>query len=141
MDFNDIISVDMKELQPEYRKYGYKNIFYIVNEFSKYMKEILIKDKEAETVVIAVYRHWIIGINGLGFGVPTKHMFSDNGTEFTSDISEEFSKLLGIDWRYTASHSPHNNGSCERNYWTVDRKFFKDTEGKTYLLGTSHFFN
>ena len=49
-------------------------------------------------------------------------MFSTNGTEFTSDISEEFSKLLGIDWRYTASHSPHSNSSCERNHGTVDRK-------------------
>ena len=63
-------------------------------------------------------------------------MFSDNGTEFTSDISEEFSKLLGIDWRYTASHSPHSNGSCERNHWTVDRKFeklVKDTKGNVDL--------
>ena len=52
------------------------------------MKGILIKDKEAETVVTAVYRHWIIGINGLGYGEPNRHMFSENGTEFTSDISE-----------------------------------------------------
>ena len=89
MDFNYIISVDMKELQPEYRKDGYKYIIYIFDELSKYIKGILIKDKEAETMVI--------GMNGLGFGVPTKHVFSDNGTEFTSDISEEFSKLLGID--------------------------------------------
>ena len=136
MDFNDIISVVLKELQPEYRKDGYKYILYIVDEFSKYMKGILIKDKETEIVVRAVYRHWVIGINGLGFSVPTKHVFSDNGTEFTSDISEEFSKLLGIEWRYTASHSPHSNGSCERNHWTVDRKFekfVKDTKGKDDL--------
>ena len=49
-------------------------------------------------------------------------MFSDNGTEFTS---EEFSKLLGIKWKYTARHSPHSNSSCERNHSTVDRKFEK----------------
>ena len=49
MDFNDVISVDLKELQPEYRKDGYKYILYIVDEFSKYMKGVLIKDKEAET--------------------------------------------------------------------------------------------
>ena len=97
MDFNDIISVDLKELQPEYRKNGF-----------------IIKDKEAETVVMSVYRHWIVGINGVGYGVPTQHMFSDNGTEFTSDVSEELSKLLGIDWRYNPSHSPPSNGSCER---------------------------
>ena len=102
----------------------------------KYMKGVLIKDKEAETVITAVYRHWVIGVNGLGFGVPIKHVLSDKGTEFTSDISEEFSKLLGIEWRYTASHSPHSNGSCERNHWIVDRKFekfVKDTKDKVDL--------
>ena len=111
------------------------------------MKGVLIKGKEAEIVVRAVYRHWVIGINGLGFSVPTKHMFSDNGTEFTSDISDEFSKLLGIEWRYTASHSPHSNCSCERNHWTVDRKFLKICQGHqgqgrlTEVLGTGHLFN
>ena len=88
MDFKDIISVDLKELQPEYRKNGYRYIFYIVDEFSKLMKGILIKVKEAETVVLAVYIHWIIGSNGIGHGVPTQHVYSDNGKEFTSDISE-----------------------------------------------------
>ena len=113
--------MDLKELQPEYRKNGFKYILYIVDEFSKFMRGILIKDKEAETVVMAVYRHWIVGVNGLGYGVPTQHVFSNNGTEFTSDISEDFSERLGIDLRYTPSHSPHSNGSCERNHWTVDR--------------------
>jgi transposase InsO family protein len=60
-------------------------------------------------------------------------VYSDNGTEFTSNIEEEFSKLLGIEWKYTASHSPHSNGSCERNLWTVDRKFVKDTQGRVDL--------
>ena len=81
MDFNEIISVDLKELVPEYRKEGYKYILYIVDEFSKFMKGVLIKDKEAGTVVSAVYMNWVLGLNGLGFGVPTKHIYSDNGTE------------------------------------------------------------
>ena len=63
MDFNEIISVDLKELHLEYRKDSYKYILYIVDKFSKYMKGVLIKDKEAETVVTAVYRHWVIGVN------------------------------------------------------------------------------
>ena len=88
MDFNEIISVDLKELAPKYRKEGYKYILYIVDKFSKFMKEVLIKNKEAGTVVSA---------------------------EFTSNIEEEFSTKIGISWKYTASHSPHSNGSCERN--------------------------
>ena len=65
MDFNDIISVDLKELQPEYRKEGYRYILYIVDEFSKLMRGVLIKDKEADTVIMALYAHWIIGVNGI----------------------------------------------------------------------------
>ena len=127
MDFNDIISVDLKELQPEYRKEGYKYILYMVDEFTKLMKGVLIKDKEADTVIMALYRNWIIGVNGTGHGAPTRHIYSDNGTEFTSDIGEEFCKQLGIDWMYTPTHSPHSNGSCERNHWTVDRGPWRST--------------
>ena len=35
---SEIISVDLKELHPEYRKDTYKYILYIVDKFSKYMK-------------------------------------------------------------------------------------------------------
>ena len=59
MDFNEIISVDLKGLAPEYRKEGYKYILYIVDKFSKFIKGVLIKDKEANTVISAVYINWI----------------------------------------------------------------------------------
>ena len=78
--------------------------------------------------------HWVLWVNGFGFNVPTKHVYSDNGTEFTSNIGEEFSTQLGM-WKYMASHSPHSNGSCE-NHWTVDRKFkksLKDSQGRVDL--------
>ena len=39
------------------------------------MKGVLLRDKEAETVVIALYTHWIIGVNGNGHGAPTKHVY------------------------------------------------------------------
>ena len=77
--------------------------------------------------------HWVLGLNGLGFGIPTKHVYSDR---ITSNIGEEFSKQLGIVWKYTASHSPQRNGSCEWNHWTVDRKFeksIKDSQGQVDL--------
>jgi hypothetical protein len=74
------------------------------------MRGVLIKDKEADTVVMAVHTHWVIGKTGYGYSVPTHHIYRDNGTEFTSDISEEFTKQLGIDWHFTPSHSPHSNG-------------------------------
>ena len=62
-----------------------------------------------------------------------------NSIQFTSNIGEEFSKQLGIVWKYTASHSPHSNGSCERNHGTVDRKFeksVKDSQSQVDLKNT-----
>ena len=44
------------------------------------MNGVLIKDKEVDTVVSAVHMHWVLELNGLGFGVHTKHIYSDNGT-------------------------------------------------------------
>lgn len=55
MDFNEIISVDLKELQPEYRKEGYKYILYI-DEVYQAMKGVLTKDKEADTVILAAQK-------------------------------------------------------------------------------------
>ena len=62
--------------------------------------------------------HWIVGTSGLGHGVPRLHIYTVNGTEFTSNISKEFCLQLGI--------SPHRNGSCERNHYTVERQFEKN---------------
>ena len=55
---------------------------------------MLIKDKEADTVVSEVYNIWILGLNGIGFGTPSKHVYNDNGTEFTTNIGENLVQNL-----------------------------------------------
>ena len=54
------------------------------------------------------------------------HIYTNNGTEFTSNISEEFCTKLGIALHHSPRHSPHRNGSCEGNHYTVDRQFEKN---------------
>ena len=44
-----ILTKSYQALAPKYRKEGYKYILYIVDKFSKFMKGVLIKDKEART--------------------------------------------------------------------------------------------
>ena len=66
-------AMDIKELTPEHKKGGCKYILYMTDEFSKYTKAVLIQDKEANTVISAVYTQWIIGTNGLGHGTPRLH--------------------------------------------------------------------
>ena len=51
MDFFEIISVDLKELHPQYRKEGYKYILYIVDEFAKFMKGVLIRTKNLILII------------------------------------------------------------------------------------------
>ena len=71
MDFNDILTMDLKELSPEHEKVGTSTYYmYMIDKFSKYTKAVLILDEEVSTVILAVYTHWIIGTNGLGHGTP-----------------------------------------------------------------------
>ena len=64
------ININTSKKTPDHRKCGYKYILYMIDDFSKYTKAVLIQDKEANMVVSAVYTHWIIGTNGLGHGTP-----------------------------------------------------------------------
>ena len=57
MDFNDILTMDLKELIPVHSTGWYKYILYMIDEFSKYTKAVLIRDKEADTVIFAMYKH------------------------------------------------------------------------------------
>ena len=117
-DFSDILTMDLKELTPGHKEGGYRYILYVIDEFTKYKKAVLIRDMEAGMIINAVH-------NGLGHGEPRLHIYSNNMTEFTTNLGEQFSQKLGIIWHYTPSHSPHSNGSCERNHYTVDRYFEK----------------
>jgi len=63
MESKPLTNLPTSQSCPEYRKECYKYTLYIVDEFTKFMKGILIKDKEAETVVTAsVFIHWVIGV-------------------------------------------------------------------------------
>ena len=48
-DFNDILTMDLKELAQEH-KTRYKCILNMVDKFSKYTQAVLIRDKEADTI-------------------------------------------------------------------------------------------
>lgn len=46
-------------------------------------------------------------------GVPTE-ILSDRGTQFTSDVMSEVSRLLGVKQLHCSPYHPQANGLCER---------------------------
>ena len=83
-------------------------------------RAIIIKDKNASTIVKGIIDCWVIG-KGIGPGMPSKFIF-DNGGEFNNadviDLAEKYSINMHA---VTAAHSPFSNGLCERNHEVVDR--------------------
>ena len=53
----------------------------MVDEFSGFTKGVVLKDKEAETVVYALVKNW-----GYFSGLPKKSFHADNGGEFQMRI-------------------------------------------------------
>ena len=48
-------------------------------KYIKYIKAVLIQDREADMVIFAMYKHLIVGANGLGYGTPRLHIYVHTG--------------------------------------------------------------
>ena len=110
-EVNDCMTLDLKL----YPKWG-RNILYMVDDFSRYMTAVPIKDKEGRTIVREFMAKWIFGTP---YG-PCKTVLTDNGTEFVNWEFREMCEKLGIRHVTTGAWSPWSNGKNERNHHTVD---------------------
>ncbi len=63
--------------------HGNKMVLVMTDAFTKYAEAIAIPNKEAETVAMEIFIHWICR-----FGSPIQ-IHSDNGTEFVNKLSKE----------------------------------------------------
>ncbi len=68
--------------------HGNKMVLVMTDAFTKYAEAIAIPNKEAETVAMEIFIHWICR-----FGSPIQ-IHSDNGTEFVNKLSKELFKLF-----------------------------------------------
>jgi len=92
---------------------GYTYIFTAICPFSKYVIAVLIRNKEARTVARVIMDHII-----LVWGHPFE-ILSVQGKEFTSELSDELFRLLGIcKIRFTA-YRPETQGTIERWHCTL----------------------
>ena len=115
-DVNEVVSIDLKEMREE----GVY-ILYMVDEFTKFTRGEVIKNKTPSAVIEALERNWI----RLGPGYPSRGFFSDRGTEFCNKLVQEWTRKTGTSSRSTPAFSPWSNGSNERNHYTVDRTVMK----------------
>ena len=87
--------------------HGNKMVLVMTDAFTKYAEAIAIPNKEAETVAMEIFIHWICR-----FGSPIQ-IHSDNGTEFVNKLSKELFKLLEIKHTTTTPGHPQCNAQAE----------------------------
>ena len=86
---------------------GNKMVLVMTDAFTKYAEAIAIPDKQAETVAMEIFIHWICR-----FGSPLQ-IHSDNGTEFVNKLNKELFSLLEIKHSTTTPGHPQCNAQAE----------------------------
>ena len=81
-DFNTIISMDLKSI-------GDKYILWMVCACTRFVKGVVVKNKQPETIIKALHEEWCLNV-----GFPTMGFWSNNGGEFRNIKMEEFVNKL-----------------------------------------------
>lgn len=92
---------------------GFRYCVTLIDRYTRWTEGIPIADIRAETVAMAVLNGWISR-----FGVP-QYIFTDQGTQFESELFRELSKLLGFERKRTNAYNPKMNGMIERFHRTL----------------------
>ena len=74
------------------------------------VEAVPLRDATAQKVTDAYLLHW-----GVKFGVP-RHLISDRGMQFTSQVWEIMAKALGTKLHRTMAYHPQVNGLVERQH-------------------------
>jgi hypothetical protein len=84
-----------------------KFILCITDAFTKYVKLVVLPNKEALTVASGILNHWICR-----FGLPLE-LITDQGKEFTNKLAEHLFSSLNIRHSTTSSYHPQCNSQVE----------------------------
>jgi transposase InsO family protein len=87
---------------------GFKYLFTIIDQSTRWVEAIPVKNMEAATIADALVAGWVSR-----FGVPAV-ITSDRGTQFTSAVWEALCKRLHIQHITTTAFHPCSNGMVER---------------------------
>lgn len=89
---------------------GYKYILTIQDELTKFVENIPLKNKEANTVAEGLVTQFI-----LKYGVPKK-IASDQGTEFMSNVFKDMCKMLKIEQMFSTAYHHESIGALENSH-------------------------
>jgi len=104
---------------------GNKMFLVITDAFTKYAEAIPILDKQAETVAMIIFIHWICR-----FGSPVQ-IHSDNAMEFVNKLNKELFKLLDIKHTTTTPGHPQCNVQAEVFNKTMAKYLASLVDGST----------
>ena len=107
-EFNQKVTVDLKHFK-EY------NILWMVDAFTRFITGVVLKNKEAKTVLHAITQSWCEK-----YGYPTEGFWADNGLEFQNKEMESLASAMGITIKFGPTYSPWSNGLNERNHYSAD---------------------
>ena len=92
---------------------GYKYILLMGDIFSKYINAVPMADQEADTIVNALWEHWITI-----FGCPV-FIHSDQGSNVDGETVRAICKKFNMKKRRTSGYHSEGNGFAERNIRSI----------------------
>ena len=124
---NNKVSLDLKNVSTLINETSDKRyVLYLNDEFSKFIRGIVLKNKEKETIIEAVLS------DSRTFGFPRNGYHADNGTEFSNEDFRTLCNRAGIKLSLSPALSPWSNGGNERRHAVVDlavKKLLADNPG------------
>lgn len=136
---NERLSIDLIGPLPETED-GYQYVLCMVDNFSKWVTAVPLKNKNQGEVADAIFKEWY-----MTFGLP-ETIHSDQGTEFVNDLLGRINERLGVGHKVTTPYYPQSNAQVERWNRTLkdSLKIFcnkKSTTWDKYLYTTCFAYN
>ena len=121
---NDKIAMDIVGLLSETQS-GNNYILSIQDMLTKYIILIPLRETSSEGILTNLLDHYIYM-----FSAP-KHILTDQGANFVSDLVQKFENLFRIKHIKTTAFHPQSNGALERTHGTIKdllRTYMADNE-------------
>ena len=106
---------------------GYTHLLTIIDRYSRWPEAIPVVDTSAISLARALLHVWIAR-----FGIPAR-ITSDRGSQFTSTIWSQLSKLLGVELHRTTAYHPQANGLVERFHRDLKASLRARLEGPNWM--------